>query len=79
MAPGCSSCRGSGLHHRVPVYDFIDSARVTSMLAGRVGAATLRRDNVERGGRTLFLAGLDKASQGIVDVREPIRLLLHEC
>jgi len=78
-APGCSSCRGSGLHHRVPVYDFIDSAGVTSMLAGRVGAAALRRDNVARGGRTLFLAGLDKASQGIVDVREPIRLLLHEC
>ncbi len=79
VAPGCSSCRGSGLLRLTPVCDAVDGGRILPMASAQGGAAALRRDSAAWGERTLFLAGLDKAAQGLVDVREPIRLLLHEC
>jgi predicted methyltransferase len=61
-----------------PVFDLLTPARGDVMFAPQRTAAALRRDRVRRGEETLCLAGLRKASTGLVDVREPLRLLLHE-
>ncbi|OLC55980.1 MAG: hypothetical protein AUH92_01060 [Acidobacteria bacterium 13_1_40CM_4_69_4] len=79
VAQGCLSCRGSGLLQLTPVFEFLGAARESETFLPHWQAAALRRDSARQGRKTLFLAGLGKASVGIVDVREPLRLLLHEC
>jgi len=79
VGQGCPSCRGSGLLQLVPVFEFIGTGPEHGILPSPGGAAALRRESAWQGRTTLFRAGLKKASLGIVDVREPLRLLLHEC
>jgi len=79
VSQGCPSCRGSGLLQLTPVLEFLGPGPAGEMFPSHPQGAALRRDSVRRGRNTLFLAGLAKASLGIVDVREPLRLLLHEC
>jgi len=75
---GCASCRGSGVMRLRPVFDLFAPAPGSEMFAPQASAASMRRDRVRRGEETLCLAGLRKAATGLVDVREPLRLLLHE-
>ena len=79
VAQGCPSCRGSGLLQLVPVFEFLGAGPENGIQIPAGGAAGHRRESARRGRATLFDAGLGKASLGIVDVREPLRLLLHEC
>ncbi len=79
VAQGCPSCRGSGLLRLVPVLEFLGTGPENGIVPSPGGAAALRRGGALLGRRTLFSAGLGQASLGIVDIREPLRLLLHEC
>ena len=78
VSEGCPSCRGSGLLLWQPVFEFHSCRPPEDPFQSRRTARELRDDRVSRGLNTLFLAGLAKAAAGIVDVREPLRLLLHE-
>lgn len=75
---GCDACRGSGQIRLEPVFEFLPGAWLH--LAGREPArAALLRGRAAREGRmTLFHAGLRRSAVGVVDVKEPLRLLLHE-
>ncbi len=77
-AQGCASCRGSGILRLQPVLEFLPALPEVGPAMAHVSSAALRRDRVRKGERTLFLEGLRKAATGLVDVREPLRLLLHE-
>ena len=77
-AQGCASCRGSGVLRLHPVFELLVASREDSLFVQQGSASSLRRDRVRRGEETLCLASLRKAAAGVVDVREPLRLLLHE-
>jgi type IV pilus assembly protein PilB len=77
-AQGCAACRGSGLLRLHPVFELMAASPDDGLFERQASAAALRRERVRRGAETLGLAGLRKAAAGIVDVREPLRLLLHE-
>ena len=78
VSEGCSSCRGSGLLLWQPVFEFLPHGHQEDTFQPRRFARDLRNERAARGLRTLFLSGLASAASGIVDVREPLRLLLHE-
>jgi len=78
VAQGCASCRTSGLLLWEPIFEFLGPLPGEELLLPDVPARALREDRARRGTETLFLAGLAKAAAGIVDAREPLRLLLHE-
>ncbi len=75
---GCDACRGSGQIRLEPVFEFLPGTWLH--LAGRepARAAALRAIAAREGRMTLFHAGLRRAADGTVDVKEPLRLLLHE-
>jgi type IV pilus assembly protein PilB len=78
VSQGCTSCRTSGLLLWEPVFEFLQSSPGGDLLMPEMTARARRVDRARRGMDTLFLAGLAKAAAGIVDAREPLRLLLHE-
>jgi general secretion pathway protein E len=78
---GCRACRESGVARLEPVFEFLPVG------TGEPFAADARHrslSSVARAGRaaaglsTLFRAALRRAAAGRLDVREPLRLLLHE-
>ncbi len=75
---GCEACRGSGLLHLEPVFEFLAVSFEDGVFRPGVVAGALRRQREREGMTTLVQAALRKASAGVVDVREPLRLLLHE-
>jgi type IV pilus assembly protein PilB len=77
-AQGCASCRGSGVLRLQPVFELLQASAEDDLFLPHLSAGVLRQDRARQGQRTLFLAGLGKAAAGLVDVREPLRLLLHE-
>jgi type IV pilus assembly protein PilB len=78
VSEGCPSCRGSGLLLWQPVLELHARRPPEDLFQPRHSARDLRSDRGSRGLDTLFLAGLAKAASGIIDVREPLRLLFHE-
>jgi type II secretory ATPase GspE/PulE/Tfp pilus assembly ATPase PilB-like protein len=78
VSEGCPSCRGSGLLLWQPVYEFLSCLPPEDPFHPRRPARELRDDRATRGLNTLSLAGFARAASGMVDVREPLRLLLHE-
>lgn len=75
---GCAACRGSGVRALEPVFEFLAAAPEEPIAPPGSSARALRERHAALGMDTLFLAGLRKASAGTLDVREPLRLLLHE-
>jgi type IV pilus assembly protein PilB len=75
---GCEACRGSGQLHLEPVFEFLPVSSEVGLFRPGVLAGSLRRQREREGMTTLVQAALRKASAGVVDVREPLRLLLHE-
>lgn len=75
---GCDACRGSGQVKLEPVFEFLPATWLH--LAGRepARAGSLRSIAAREGRMTLFQAGLRRCAAGAVDVKEPLRLLLHE-
>lgn len=78
VSRGCESCRGSGLLHWEPVFEFLRPSAGDDLFLPHLPARARREERARQGLDTLFLSGLGKAARGIVDVREPLRLLLHE-
>jgi len=78
VSEGCPSCRGSGILLWQPVYEFLSCLPPEDPFRPRRPARELRDDRATRGLKTLSLTGFARAATGIVDVREPLRLLLHE-
>lgn len=78
VSQGCTACRTSGLLQWQPVFEFLPPAPDGDLLMPQTTARARRADRARQGLPTLFLAGLAKAAAGIVDAREPLRLLLHE-
>ena len=78
FGPGCSSCRGSGFLNLETVCEFLPAEPGDSPFRAGREARALRQWHTNRGMRTLFQASLQKASDGVLDVREPLRFLLHE-
>jgi len=78
ISQGCASCRTSGLLLWEPVFEFLPALPNEDLFLPEAPARVRREDRARRGLETLFLAGLAKAAAGIVDAREPLRLLLHE-
>ncbi len=77
VAQGCCSCRGSGLLDLEPVFEYIPGA-IARSFQPMSDAAAMRDRCAQDGMTTLFHAGLQQAAAGAVDVREPLRLLLHD-
>jgi type IV pilus assembly protein PilB len=78
VAQGCAACREGGILDLEPVAELLP-APVGGLAAWSAAAAgELRRERAAAGLETLFLSGLRRALAGEVDVREPLRLLLHE-
>ncbi len=75
---GCAACRGSGARNLVPVFEFLPTSAGDALFRPGCRAALLRDDRLRAGESTLLKSALQKASTGLVDVREPLRLLLHE-
>jgi type II secretory ATPase GspE/PulE/Tfp pilus assembly ATPase PilB-like protein len=75
---GCTSCRGSGELKLQPVFEFLRPSPDGSLFRPGCRAPMLREDRLREGEATLAMAALHKASLGQVDVREPLRLMLHE-
>jgi len=78
VSEGCPSCRGSGLLLWQPVCEFLSCRPPEDPFQPRRPAREIRDDRAARGLNTLSLAGFARAASGLVDVREPLRLLLHE-
>jgi type II secretory ATPase GspE/PulE/Tfp pilus assembly ATPase PilB-like protein len=77
VAQGCPSCRESGVLELEPVYEFLPGERILSFRP-TVEAAAMRDLCALEGVPTMFHAALQEAAVGNIDVREPLRLLLHE-
>src|SRR6185295_13924567 len=75
-APGCDACRGSGRLERVRVLEYLPLDRQDLLRPGR--RAALRDRQAEARRPTLLDAVLSEAADGRVDVREVLRLLVHE-
>jgi hypothetical protein len=76
-APGCDACRGSGRLDLVRVLEYLPLDREDLLRPGRHRAA-LRDRQAEARRPTLLDAVLSEAADGRVDVREVLRLLVHE-
>jgi type II secretory ATPase GspE/PulE/Tfp pilus assembly ATPase PilB-like protein len=76
--PGCASCRGSGVLKLEPVYEFLSAESGDGLFRPGTVAAALREERADDGMMILFHAALERASTGLLDVRDPLRLLLHE-
>jgi hypothetical protein len=60
------------------VFEFLRSPPAGMLFRPGCRAAVLREDRLREGEATLAMAALRKAALGQVDVREPLRLMLHE-
>ena len=78
VSQGCASCRTSGQLVWQPIFEFLRPTQGEELLRPDVTARALREDRARLGMETILLAGLARAAAGIVDAREPLRLLLHE-
>ncbi len=77
-AQGCAECRGSGALRLEPVFEFLPAGAFASPRRPGVSAGGMRRERAAGGRPMLFQNGLRRAAAGRIDVREPLRLLLHE-
>ncbi len=77
LTQGCASCRESGVIDLEPVFEFLPGPLARSFPPS-ADAPSMRERCARDGMNTLFHAGLQQAAAGAVDVREPLRLLLHE-
>ncbi len=75
---GCASCRGSGAQRLEPVFEFLPLLPGEIPLQSGGLAGVLRERRAVQGSPTLFQSALRRAAAGSLDVREPLRLLLHE-
>lgn len=75
---GCRACLGAMGPALLPVYEFLAAEPGERLFRPGTVAAALRAGRLRQGMKTLFVAGLEKAAAGLLDVREPLRLLLHE-
>ncbi|HZN02980.1 MAG TPA: hypothetical protein VFD06_05280 [Candidatus Polarisedimenticolia bacterium] len=76
-APGCGACRGSGRIDLVRALEYLPLGPDALDRPGR-HAARLRAEQAEANRPTLLDAVLSEAADGRVDVREVLRLLVHE-
>ena len=76
-APGCGACRGSGRLDLVRALEYLPLGPDALDRPGR-HAARLRAEQAEANRPTLLDAVLSEAADGRVDVREVLRLLVHE-
>jgi hypothetical protein len=76
-APGCDACRGSGRIDLVRALEYLPLERDDLARPGR-HAAVLRSRQAEARRPTLLDGVLSEAADGRVDVREVLRLLVHE-
>ncbi len=77
-AAGCVACRGSGVLNLQPVFEFLRPRPEEPLFRLGCRAPVLREKRLREGEATLLTAALQRASLGQVDVREPLRLMLHE-
>ncbi|HEU4402355.1 MAG TPA: hypothetical protein VFT43_09635, partial [Candidatus Polarisedimenticolia bacterium] len=75
---GCTLCRGSGVRRLAPIYEFLPTGADDGLFRVGMSAAGLRERCARAGMVTLASAALSRAAEGSVDVRESLRLLLHE-
>ena len=76
-SPGCGACRGSGRIDLVRALEYLPLGPDTLDRPGK-HAARLRAAQAEANRPTLLDAVLSEAADGRVDVREVLRLLVHE-
>lgn len=76
---GCRACRGAGVLDLEAAFEFLPG---NPALAERIAASSapeaIRKEFARSGVKNLYSSLLARASVGEVDVREPLRLLLHE-
>ena len=76
-APGCSSCRRSGRLDLVRVGEFLPLGPGDLARPG-IRGRTLRRERLDAGHPVVAGAALRAAGEGRIDIREVLRLLVHE-
>ncbi len=77
-AQGCAGCRGSGQLRLGPVFEFLPVSPEDRSFRPGLAAGRLRERRAREGKVTLLHAALREAASGAIDVKEPLRLLLHE-
>ena len=77
-AQGCAGCRGSGQLRLGPVFEFLPVSPEDRSFRPGLAAGRLRERRAREGKVTLLHAALREAAAGAIDVKEPLRLLLHE-
>jgi type II secretory ATPase GspE/PulE/Tfp pilus assembly ATPase PilB-like protein len=72
---GCAACNQSGFKGRIGIYELmVLDERFHDPILHRVGAPEFERLGRERGMRSMFEDGLDKAMQGLTTVEELLRV-----
>ncbi len=75
-ATGCSACGGSGYAGRVAVAEFVPMTEtLRSHLVRRADEAVLSQDAQASGFQTMLDDGLSKVSEGLIDIRELVRII----
>lgn len=77
-AQGCSTCRESGVVKLEAVFEFLPVGAGGEPIPRGARARGLREAHAQMGRPDMFRAALRRAATGRIDVREPLRLLLHE-
>lgn len=75
VGKGCVECRGTGFLGRTGVFEILSvDDNVKQMIVEDKEAATIRREAVRRGMRTLRQSGLRKLAEGITTFEELVRV-----
>ncbi len=76
---GCRACRGAGVLDLEAAFEFLPgNPALAERIAASSAHAAVRKEVARSGVKSLYSSLLARASVGEVDVREPLRLLLHE-
>jgi general secretion pathway protein E len=75
LGPGCFECRGTGYYERTGVFEILSvDDRIQELIVSSADHATLKREAVRRGMKTLRQSGLRKLAEGVTTFEEIVRV-----
>ena len=71
---GCDRCKGRGYSGRAAVLEVLPvSEAIRRLIIKRASASVIKNQGIQEGMRTLRMAGIDKAREGITSLEEVLR------
>jgi general secretion pathway protein E len=72
---GCANCFQTGYVDRIAIYELLPvDERVKEQVMDRASAATIKKESIQRGCRTLRMDGAKKVLEGVSTVEEVLRV-----